>query len=302
MDTLLSMRVFRRVVEAGSFVQAAEQLQLSAAMTSRHVAHLERHLGARLLNRSTRHLSLTDSGADYFERCTCLLDGLEEAESQASQQAHSPRGQLRISAPVSFGARHLGPVVGAYTARYPEVQLNLHLNDQIVELAEGGFDLALRVGTHPNPALIARRLCSIKLALVCSPGYAQRYGLPQTPEQLSQHRAIGYAYSDIGDAWVLTGPDGPRSYPIRPVLHVNNGDLAAAAAAADVGISSEPTFLVGDDLRSGRLIALLPDYPQPELSLYVVYLNRHYLSAKVRTLIDFLVAYFDQPPKWDAGL
>lgn len=209
-----------------------------------------------------------------------MLDGLEEAESQASQQAHSPRGQLRISAPVSFGARHLGPVVGAYTARYPEVQLNLHLNDQTVELAEGGFDLALRVGTHPNPALIARRLCSIKLALVCSPGYAQRYGLPQTPEQLSHHRAIGYAYSEIGDAWVLTGPDGPRSYPIRRVLHVNNGDLAAAAAAADVGISSEPTFLVGDDLRSGRLIALLPDYPQPELSLYVVYLNRHYLLRK----------------------
>ncbi|MEO6273249.1 MAG: LysR family transcriptional regulator [Rhodoferax sp.] len=301
MDTLLSMRVFRRVAEAGSFVAAADQLQLSSAMASRHVAHLERYLGARLLHRSTRHLSLTDGGNDYLERCKNLLDELDEAESQVGQLALTPRGQLRVSAPVSFGTRHLGAVVGTYAARYPDVRLNLQLSDQMVELAESGFDMALRIGVQPTPNLIARRLCAVRVMLVCSPGYARRYGLPRTPEDLQKHRAIGYAYSEVGDAWTLCGPDGPRNYPIRPVLYSNNGDLALAAAAADVGISSEPTFLVGEGLRNGSLISVLPDYPQEELSLYVVYLNRRYLSAKLRTFIDLLAEHFSTP-YWDAGV
>ncbi len=302
MDTLLSMRVFRRVVEAGSFVAAAEQLGLSAAMASRHVAHLERHLGARLLNRSTRHLSLTESGTSYFESCRSMLDDLDEAEAAVSQAGSAPRGQLRISAPVSFGVRHLGPAIGDYIARYPDVMLDLNLNDRAVELAEEGYDLAIRVGQNPNPALIARRLCTVKLALVCSPDYATRYGLPATPEALLQHRTIGYAYSVEGEHWNLIGPDGPRSYPIRPILRVNNGDLASAAAMAGVGITSEPTFLVGDDLRAGRLIEVLPDYPQTQLSLYAVYLSRRFLSAKVRTFIDFLAERFSDEPYWDEGL
>lgn len=302
MDTLISMRVFRRVVELGSFVAAAEQLGLSAAMASRHVAHLERHLGVRLLNRSTRHLSLTDGGAQYFERCRSLLDELHEAEAAVSQSALAPQGTLRISAPVPFGVRHLGPAIGDYLARYPQVLLDLSLNDRTVDLAEEGFDLAIRVGQNPNPALIARRLCCVRLALVCSPGYAARYGLPRTPAELSQHRTIAYAYSAEGEHWTLRGPDGLHSYPIKPVLRVNNGDLAAAAAMADVGIGSEPTFLVGDDLRAGRLISVLPDYPQPELTLYAVYLSRRFLSAKVRTFIDFLAERFGPEPYWDRDL
>lgn len=302
MDTLLSMQVFRRVVEAGSFVAAADQLGLSAAMASRHVAHLERHLGARLLNRSTRHLSLTESGTQYFERCRSMLDELSEAEAAISQAVVAPRGQLRVSASVPFGVRHLGKVVGDYTARYPEVMLDMHLSDQTVELAEEGFDLALRIGQRPNPALVARKLCRIRLALVCSPDYAARHGLPRTPEALSQHRAIGYAYSAEGDHWVLRGPAGEKSYPIHPILRVNNGDLACAAAIAGVGISSEPTFIVGDALRAGQLIQVLPDYPQPELTLYAVYLSRRFLSAKVRTFIDFLAEHFGPEPYWDRDL
>lgn len=302
MDTLLSMRVFRRVVEAGSFIAAAEQLGLSAAMASRHVAHLERHLGARLLNRSTRHLSLTDSGTSYFESCRSMLDELEDAESAVSQAAQAPRGHLRISAPVSFGVRHLGPAIADYMESYPEIVISMHLDDRVVELAEEGYDLAVRVGHNPHPALIARKLCSVKMAMVCSPGYAERHGIPRTLDDLERHRAIGYAYSSYGDSWSFTGPEGPRTVHFRPILRVNNGDFATAAAVSGVGLTSEPTFISGDELRAGRLIQVLADHPQPELSLYAVYLSRRFLSAKVRTFIDFLAERFGPMPYWDKDL
>ena len=303
MDTLLSMQVFCRVVEAGSFIAAANQLRLSPAMTSRHVSNIESHLSARLLNRNTRNLSLTEAGSIYYQQCREVLDQLNDVEEQISQSVTAPKGRLKISALVSFGIRHLLEPVQEYMKQYPEVTLDLDVSDREVNLADEAFDIALRVDQTLSPGLIARRLCPVRITLVCSPEYAQKYGVPKTPEELKQHRTIGYNYSKTGDAWNFLGTDGKLiSVPLNPVMRVNHGEMGRRVALSGLGISCEPTFIVADDIRNGDLIPLLPDYPQPELSLYAVYLSRRFLSAKVRTFIDYMVDCFQGEPEWDKNL
>jgi DNA-binding transcriptional LysR family regulator len=302
MDTLLSIKVFCRVVETGSFVAAAHHLGLSAAMASRHIAHLEQHVGARLLNRNTRRLSLTEGGNQYFAYCQGMLQQLEAVESVVGHHTAAPRGLLRLTAPVPFGVRHLVNPLERYMQQYPDVELKLHLSDKEEDLAEEAFDLALRVGYRTNPSLIARKLCPVHLVLVCSPGYAARYGLAQTPGDLLKHKTISYSYLTDEDHWNFSTPEGTISQQINPVMRVNNGDMAVAAAVAGLGIASQPTFIAADELRSGRLIQVLPQYRQVEPALYAVYLSRQFLSAKVRTFIDFMVDWFQPDAEWDKGL
>ncbi len=302
MDTLLSMKVFCRVVQAGSFIAAANQLHLSAAMTSRHVSHLERHLNARLLHRNTRNLSLTEAGKLYYDYCQQVLDQLEEVEATIGQVTKMPKGQLKITAPVPLAVGHMVAPLQRYMDLYPEVVLDLNVSDREESLAEEAFDLALRIEHEPNPSLIARPLCPIRYALVCSPGYIERYGEPKTPADLNQHHTIAYNYALGGDHWNFKGPQGEMSLTIEPVMRVNHGEMGRRAAIAGVGIAILPTFIVGDDLRAGRLVPLMLDYVKPDTTLYALYLSRQFLSAKVRTFIDFMVEWFQGPPEWDRDL
>ena len=288
MDTLVSMKVFRQVVDSGSFVAAADRLDMSTAMASKHVMHLERRVSARLLNRSSRHLSLTDAGAVYYDQCRTLLDSLEETEAAVGHAAVAPRGVLKVTAPVWFGNARFTSLLADYRRRYSDVTLDMNLNDRIVDLVEEGFDVALRVTAKPNPALFARRLMAIRFALVAAPAYLADHDRPLVPRDLARHATIGYAYSPSGDQWELEGPRGGVSVRIVPAVRSNNTVLTYQMVLAGMGVSALPPWLIHDDVQAGRLVALLPDYALPAAALYAVYTSRRFLAPKLRTFVDFL--------------
>jgi DNA-binding transcriptional LysR family regulator len=302
MDRMLAMQVFAKVVESGSFSRAAERLGLSSTATSRHVADLETHLGSRLLNRTTRRLSLTDAGRAYYERCNAILDDIDEAEALAGSATRKATGTLRINAPVSFGARHLAPLLPRYCEQHPDVTLDITLADRQVDLVEEGYDLAIRIARELHTTLVARRLAPARLQLVAAPAYLAAHGTPATPADLAQHRCLGYAYTRGGNEWELGGPGGPHIVPLKGPMKANNGDLLHEATLAGAGIALQPTFIAGPALASGALRALLQQYPAPLLDIYAVYPSRRHLSAKVRTFVDFLVANLGDRPAWDDWL
>ncbi|WP_255989234.1 LysR family transcriptional regulator [Chitinolyticbacter albus] len=301
MDRLVAMQVFAKVMEAGSFVRAAERLQISTTAASRLVADLENHLGTRLLNRTTRKLSPTESGFAYYERCQQILGDIEEAEAALSSATQRPRGTLRISAPLSLGIRHLSPLLAEYRQRYPDVALDLELADRAVDLVDEGFDLALRISPQLPGNLIARRLCPIRLVICASPDYLARHGMPSTPQDLVTHNCLAYTYASTGDDWTF-GIDGSEKVKVKGNFRANNGDMLCAAAIAGEGIVRQPTFLIADALRSGEVIPLLAEHGQPELYAWAVYPSRRHVTAKVRSMIDFLVEAWGDAPPWDRGL
>lgn len=301
MDRLVAMQVFAKVMEAGSFVRAAERLQISTTAASRLVADLENHLGTRLLNRTTRKLSPTEAGYAYYERCQQILGDIEEAEAALSTATQRPRGTLRISAPLSLGIRHLSPLLAEYRRRYPEVALDLELADRAVDLVDEGFDLALRISPQLPNNLIARRLCPIRLVICASPDYLARHGTPATPQALAGHNCLGYTYASTGDDWTF-GTDGSEKVKVKGNFRANNGDMLCAAAIAGEGIVRQPTFLIGDALRSGEVVSLLAEHGQPELYAWAVYPSRRHVTAKVRSMIDYLVEAWGDAPPWDRGL
>lgn len=300
MDRLATMQTFARVVEAGSFVAAAERLGISPAMASRHVQDLEERLGTRLLNRTTRKLSLTDVGAAYHERCQQVLRDIEEMDLSIAAKVQQPRGLLRVNAPVVFGTRHLAKVLAEYEARHPELAVELTLNDRFVDLVEEGADLAIRLGTLTESTLVARRLFSVRLALCASPAYLKRHGEPGTLRDLARHNCLGYTYTRGGTEVELVGPEGKVVVPFCGTLRANHGEVLYQAALDGLGIVLQPTFISGEALADGRLRPVLPRYGTPELSGYAVFLSRKYLSAKVRTFVDFLAEKFGPEPYWDA--
>ncbi len=290
MDTLQSMKVFRSVVEAGSFVAAARALDVSTAMASKHIANLEKRLGTRLLNRSSRHLSLTDAGRVYFEQVREALDGLESAELAVGRTAVAPRGVLKVTAPVWFANAHFARLLAAYRARYPDVLLDVSLNDRVVDLVEEGFDLALRVTSQPGSALIARPLHAIRFRVVAAPAYVAAHGLPRAPEDLAAHATIGYTYSPFGDHWPFESTDGIEQVPFAPTLRTNNTTLSYAMVVAGMAIAPLPPWLVDEDVAAGRLVALLPAHPMAAATLYAIYTSRRYLAPKVRTFVDHMAS------------
>lgn len=300
MDRLLSLRVFVSVVETGSFVRAAERLHLSTTATSRHVAELEKSLGARLLQRSTRRLSLTETGGAYFERCRQILADLEEADSLASEGANQPRGKLRISLPHSFGLRYVAPKIPDFCARFPGLQLEMNFSDRTVDLVEDGVDVAIRISGKLQTTLIAKRLARIRMAICAAPAYLEKMGTPQTPEELRDHRCLTYDYAASGDSWHVLKNGVEIVVPIRSYFRTNSGDMTRLAALAGQGIVLQPTFLVGDDLRSGALVKILADYDLPEYTAYAVYLAGAGRSARVGAFVDFFSAMFGgETPSWD---
>jgi DNA-binding transcriptional LysR family regulator len=302
MDRFAAYRVFSQVVEMGSFSKAAEHLGLSSTATSRHVAELEAHLQTRLLNRTTRRISLTETGRSFYERCVQLLADLDEAEQEASRAAVVPRGTIKLTAAVNFGVRHLAPAIADFLAAHREVRFDVSLSDRIVDLVEEGFDLGIRIGGAGSEHIVARKLGETRLVPCASPAYLAAHGAPQSPDDLARHNCFTYEYVTPKNVWRFRDPaGGERSVRVAGSLHSNNGDLLAEAAARGAGIVFEPAFIVGPDVRAGRLVPLLQDYVPAAAPIYAVYPSRKHLSAKIRLFVDFLIARFADAQDWSAA-
>lgn len=300
MDRLRAFEMFTTVVAKGSFLRAAEALDTSPANVTRYVSELEASLGARLMNRTSRRLSLTESGKTLYERAVTILDDVAEAEAIASSSAIQARGRLRINAPLSFGVRHLAPLWPSFMTRHPDIELDISLIDRVVDLVEEGYDLAIRISRAGSTTLVGRKLAASRNVVCASPAYIAAHGVPQTPADLTRHACIGYSYSATGDVWHLIGDAGETHDVTVPcVMHSNNGDTARAAALAGIGIIWQPTYLIGEDLRQGRLVPLLPGYRMSDIDVLAIYPSRRHLSTKVRVMVDFLTEALRGTPPWD---
>lgn len=291
------MRVFAAVAEKNGFSAAADALELSTASVTRQVAALEQRLGTRLLNRTTRRVSLTSAGTAYYQRCVQLLAEFDDMEAAVGAQALQPSGLLRINAPVSFGIVKMGPLLAGFRARHPQVTLELALSDRLVDMVEEGFDLAIRITRQPAPTLIARRLADVRVLACAAPAYLAQAGTPKLPADLAGHQCLTYSYWSGGDEWTLRHATDGREEQVRigGGLRANNGDVLCAAARAGMGIVLQPDFLVADDLAAGTLVRVLPDYEVPTIGIFAVYTSRSHLAPKVRSFIDYLVEALDCP-------
>ena len=302
MDTLLSMKVFRQVVESGAFVAAAERLSLSTAMTSKHLMHLEKHLGTRLLNRNSRNLSLTESGKCFFERCKVILEEIEEVELAVGSVSGVPRGSLRVSAPSWTATRPTVDMVATYRQRYPEVVVDLSFEDRLVDLVAEGYDLAIRATSEPPAAgLVARHLRPMPFVIAASKEYLQRCGVPQSPEELAQHDCVMIGNEQ---SWNLTGPNGNIAIPARVVLRFGAMTIAAAhAACTGIGLAVLPHIILEDPMFKDVLRPVLVTHPLRHSHLYAIYVSRQHLPLKIRTFIDHVVEHTRIPHLWhDLGL
>jgi len=300
MDRFDGMMAFTKVVEAGGFSSAARCLGLSVAAVTVRVQNLEARLGVRLLNRTTRKVSLTEVGRMYYERCSHLLADLEETERAAAEQQAVPRGVLRLNASPSFGTLHLAPAIAHFTARYPEVSAELILTDRMVNLVEEGFDLAVRAESVPDSSLIARQLAPCRTAVCGAPSYIDKRGMPTTPSDLAAHNCLILSASPNAGEWVFTGPNRQEHrVRVSGSFRTNNAGALVAAAVAGQGLILEQTCTVGAELTAGRLLPVLTDYTLPEAAIRAIYPHSQHLSAKVRTFVDFLLARFGHDPDWD---
>ena len=296
MDYLQTMRTFTAVVDAGSFVGAMEATGLSKPAVSRHVHELETHLGTRLLQRTTRRLSLTSAGQDYYQRCKDILAAVQEAEAVVGSSTAQAQGPLRIGAPQTFGVLYLAALWGRFAEQNPQVTLDIVLSDRVVDLVEEGYDLVIRIARLTDSSLISRPLARTRMVLCASPQYLARRGTPRHPDELAGHDVIAYTYLASGDVWHFQGPDGDVAVRTRARMHANNGDTCRAAALAHQGIILQPDFLIHDDLRAGTLVELMPAFQGPELGIFAIYPTRKQLPLKVRRLVDFLVDALRTPP------
>lgn len=297
MDKYQEMRAFVAVVDAGSFVAAADALRLSKPSVSRHIGDLESRLGVRLLHRTTRSLSLTDEGEVFHARCQELLAGIDDAEAEVTSRAGEASGLIRVNAPVTFGNLHLAPLWGEFRSRHPKVVLDVTLGERVVDLVEEGYDLAVRIAQLPASSLISRKLSSTRMMLCASPAYLRRAGRPKHPSDLAGHAILAYSHLSSGDDWSFDSPEGRITVRTTPCIRANSGDTCRVGALHHQGIILQPSFLVGDDLKSGALVEVLPRYRSIELDIHAVYPTRKHVSPKVRLMIDFLVAAFRRP-RW----
>ena len=298
MDTLTSMKVFVRVAQAGSFARAADQLQISRAMVTKHIMSLENRLGLRLLNRTTRRLSLTEVGTAYRERCAQILAEIEEAEMTATQMQTQPRGTLRVTAPTSFGSFHLAPAIADYIRQYPDVEVSMALADRTPDLADEGIDVAVRIGLPDTTSMVARRIAQARMVICGAPAYFQRHGTPRQPQDLVEHNCLRYLYR-ARDEWEFKSANTMISVPIKGNIESTAGDALRMAAIHGAGLVLQPTYMVGEDLKAGRLLAVMTDYEPVGADIYAFYLHRKHLSNKVRTFVDFLLERYSPRPYWD---
>ena len=299
MQDLERMAIFARVVETKSFSAAARRLGLSKSLVSKHVSQLEKSVGARLLNRTTRNMSLTEAGAVFYDHCARIVEELEKAKLAVGRLHSEPRGVLKLSASVAFGTLHIAPALPEFLARHPEVSIDMVITDRFVDMAEEGYDLAIRIAKDPGQNLVARRLAGVNRRMCATPEYFARRGVPRVPEDLLQHNCLTYTHFNPQDPWRLQGPTGEISVPASGNLRLNDDEALAQAVLGGLGVGLLPTFIIGQELQSGRLQAVLSEYVALERQIYSVYLPNRHLSAKVRAFIDFLLARFGPEPYWD---
>ncbi|MGA3247927.1 MAG: LysR family transcriptional regulator [Paraburkholderia sp.] len=297
MNHLQSMRVFVKVAELGSFARTASTMGISTAVVTRHVADLEERLGTRLLNRTTRSQSLTESGRVYLDRVRPILDDLEGVEQMVVARNHEPVGTLRIVAPVVFGLHNFAPVLQSYAERYPNVIPDVTLVDRHVDLVEEGFDVGVLIARQMRSAsIVTRRLTTGHMTVCATPSYLQKHGAPSRPEQLQDHPSLSLPSEYGGDERVFTNIDGSGEVRVRPTnaIVANNTEMLRQFALLGMGIAILPSYLIGRDLERGRLVRLLGAYRLPQVEVTIAYPSRHHLPAKVRTFIDHLVEHFSQ--------
>lgn len=300
MDQFTAMKVFRRVIELEGFSAAARDLGLSNAAVSKNVSELEADLGVRLLTRTTRRLSVTEAGEAYYRRCVRVLEELDEARDEVADLAHTPRGTLRVSAPVSFALMHLAPAIPRFLELHPGLKLDLVLNDRVVDLVEEGFDLALRGGGElSDSSLVARKLAPIRRVVCGAPTYFQRRTIPKSPRDLADHECLVYSLASSPRQWSFRHEGSELSVRVDGRYQVSNSIALKQALLSGLGLSLIPIFIVGPELRRGELRAVLTRFHPAPQSLYAVHPHRRYVPQKTRSFIDFLSATFGGKPYWD---
>ncbi len=295
MDKVTSMKVFSAVARNGSFSDAARKLNISKAMASKHVQYLEQHLGVRLFNRTTRKLNLTDVGLAYFETVDAILAEIEETELAVSQLNSEPRGRLKIMAQPSFGAFHLSRALSSYMARYPDVQTQLELSNRIPDLVEDGIDVAFHVGELDDSMVVARKIASARRVVCASPDYLAERGRPEKPEELTDHNCMIYSPRTPLYEWEFMD----QVIRVTGDIQCNDGDALRIAAIQGCGLAQLPTYMVGLDIQAGSLNALLEEYEPARLPVYAMYNHRKYLSAKIKTFIDYMYELYQPEAYWN---
>ncbi len=295
MDKLTSIRTFCGVAREGSFSMASRHLGVSTAMVSKHIKRLEDELGVRLLNRSTRHCSLTEAGAEFYNRCQQLLAYLDEAEANVRNLSEEVRGTLKLSAPATFGTLYLMPAIAAYKKKFPSLAFNLRLSAQMPDLLEGGFDMAIHAGNSrlDDSDLVARKLGSFRLAVCATRQYLDANGWPRHPEDLRHHNCLIFHNEVATESWMFRGHDSEISVNVQGDLHANQGNALRVAAVGHLGIVRLPDYMVRDDIHQGRLVEILDEYQSPPRAFYALYPHRRLVPAKVRSFVDFLVNRFE---------
>lgn len=295
MDKVMSMRVFSTVAKQGSFSDAAKKLSISKAMASKHVQNLEHVLGVRLFNRTTRNLNLTEVGLAYYDKVDSILSEIDETELAISQLNSQPKGKLKIMAQPSFGAFHLSRALSIYLKKYPDVTTELELTNRIPDLVEDGIDLAFHVGELDDSMFVARKIASARRVVCASPDYLKQNGIPDSPTDLLQHNCLIYSPRAAKIEWEFID----QKIKVSGDIQCNDGDALRIAAIQGCGIAQLPTYMVGLDIQSGRLNALLENYEPEKLPVYAIYNHRKYLSAKIQTFIDFIYELYQPEPYWN---
>jgi DNA-binding transcriptional LysR family regulator len=302
MDSLDGITAFVRVVDSGSFSAAAQRLRISKSAVSAHVQRLENRLGVRLLNRTTRRVTITEAGAAYYRHCVRILVDAEAAEQAAIALQREPRGTLRISAPDSFGWMHVAPALSAFLKRYPDLAIDITLSPAHVDLVDEGLDLAIRVGVLEDSRLVVRKLAPSRIILCAAPAYLDERGAPRRPEDLSQHNCIFTTLLPWGGEWPLAGPRGKVRMPVSGSFRSNSAEMLRAAALDGLGIVMLPTWAAAESLRAGALKRVLAGWELPASTIYAVYPGNRLMSMKVRAFVNHLARCFGKPPYWDADI
>ena len=294
--------VFVRAADLGSLSAAGRDLRLSPAVVSNRIAKLERQLGVRLLNRTTRRATMTEEGEIFYKLCSRFLREVEEIESTLAARSEQPRGTLTVTAPVGFGRRHIAPFVPRFVTLYPEVQLRLHLTDRLVDLVDSGTDLAIRIADLTNQSFIARKLAENRRVIVAAPRYLEARGRPGKPEDLLQHSCLLLRFPGSQQfQWTLAGPEGPTTLAVAGPMDSDNGEVLTAWCLEGAGLAVKSLWEVGEEIRDGRLEVVLPDHPPLGHAIYALYPGGSLLPPRVRVLIDFLVRLYHPQPYWETG-
>jgi DNA-binding transcriptional LysR family regulator len=300
MDRLDSMRIYLRVAELGSFAAVARQLDVARSVITRQVAALEAHLGVKLIARSTRSLMLTSAGSAYLERCREILNLVEAAEAGLADERQEPRGLIRLSVPLSFGLRHLSPLLMDFNVTYPDVVTEIDFTDRRVKLVDEGLDLAIRITRRLDPLDVARRIGSSRLQAIASPDYLRRHGEPKHPRELAEHECLIYLPAQH-EGWPFLLNGATEIFTVRGRMRANNGDALLDAAMRGLGITAQPTFISAAAIEAGWVRPILTDYPMPELGIFALLPGNRYVPQRVRVLVDYLAERIGSRPYWEGA-